>query len=256
MKRLKKFLLIFTVTAFIVIALVIAFISPITKYLIQKYDVKYTGREITLDWALVNPFSGYLHLHNLKIYEYKSDTVFLAAGGLTVRVSLFKLFSRTLQLNNASLDNLVVRVIKDNKTMNFQSIIDKFSSGDTTRTTSKKSTPLRVNLGPLKITNGEIHYRDKQIPFVYYIKKGNFETPGKQWNVDTMAFTYAFESGPTRGSMQGRFDMDFKTSDYRITDRIVTFDLKPLEQYARDLANYGSMRAVLDADISSHRKFS
>ncbi len=107
MKRLKKFLVIFTVTAFIVIALVIAFISPITRYLIQKYDAKYTGREITLDWALVNPFSGYLHLHNLKIYEYKSDTVFLAAGGLTVRVSLYKLFSHTLQLNNASLDNLV-----------------------------------------------------------------------------------------------------------------------------------------------------
>ncbi len=84
-----------------------------------------------------------------------------------------------------------------------------------------------MDRGPLKITNGEIHYRDKQIPFVYYIKKGNFETPGKQWNVDTMAFTYAFESGPTKGSMQGRFDMNFKTSDYRITDRIVTFDLKP-----------------------------
>src|SRR5450755_3659692 len=96
-KKLRRFLIIFAISVVAVVAVVIIFISPITKYLIQKYDEKYTGRQITLDWALVNPFSGYLHLHNLKIYEYKSDTVFLAASGLTVRVSLFKLFSHTLQ---------------------------------------------------------------------------------------------------------------------------------------------------------------
>ncbi|MEJ0079938.1 MAG: hypothetical protein WDM78_03005 [Puia sp.] len=92
-KRLKRPLIVFTITVIIIVAVVIIFISPLTKYLIQKYDEKYTGRQITLDWALVNPFSGYVHLHNLKIYEYKSDSVFLAANGLTVRVSLLKLFS-------------------------------------------------------------------------------------------------------------------------------------------------------------------
>ncbi len=256
-KKLKKFLIIFSISVVAFVALVIIFISPITKYLIQKYDEKYTGRQITLDWALVNPFSGYLHLHNLKIYEYKSDTVFLAASGLTVRVSLFKLLHHTLQLNNASLDNLVVRVIKDNKTMNFNSIIDHFSSGDSTKAKAVDSSkaPMRINLGPMKLTNAEIHYTDRQIPFDYYIKKGNFETPGKPWNVDTMAFTYAFASGPYKGTMQGIFNMNFKTSDYRITDRIVSFDLKPLEQYAKDLANYGSMRATLDADLAATGNF-
>src|ERR1700760_4346680 len=116
MKRLKRPLIIFTITILLIVAVTVIFISPITKYLIQKYDEKYTGRQITLDWALVNPFSGYIHLHNLKIYEYKSDSVFLAASGLTVRVSLFKLFSHTLQLNSASMDNLVVYVIRDHKT--------------------------------------------------------------------------------------------------------------------------------------------
>ena len=254
-KRLKKPLIIFTITVLIIVAVVIIFISPITKYLIQKYDEKYTGRQITLDWALVNPFSGYVHLHNLKIYEYKSDSVFLAASGLTVRVSLLKLFSHTLQLNSASMDNLVVYVVRDHKTMNFQTIIDKFSTGDSTKPAAKNTTPLHVNLGELKITNGEIHYNDKQVPFVYYIKKGNFETPGKHWDVDTMAFTYSFASGPYKGTMQGQFDINFKTSDYRLTDRIVSFDLTPMEQYARELSNYGNMRAMLDADLKAKGNF-
>ena len=170
-------------------------------------------------------------------------------------MSLLKLFSHTLQLNSASLDNLVVYAIRDHKTFNFQTIIDHFSSGDSTQPVAKKSEPLHVNLGPLKITNGEIHYNDKQVPVVYYIKNGNFETPGKPWNVDTMAFTYSFASGPTKGTMQGRFNINFKTSDYRLTDRIVTFDLKPMQQYARDLTNYGNMRAVLDADLAATGNF-
>ena len=55
--------------------------------------------------------------------------------------------------------------------------------------------------------------------------------------------------------MQGQFDINFKTSDYRLTDRIVAFDLKPMEQYVKDLANYGSLRAVLDADLSATGNF-
>ena len=255
MKKLKRFLIIFTIVTLTVVALVIIFISPITKYLIQKYDEKYTGRQITLDWAYVNPFSGYLHLHNLKIYEYKSDSVFLAASGLSVHVSVRKLFSHTLQLNSATLDNLVVHVIKDHKTMNFESIIDKFSSGDSSQAPAKNKKPLHVNLGPLKITNGEIHYMDKQTPFIYYIKIGNFETPGKRWDVDTMAFTYSFASGPSKGSMQGQFDINFKTSAYQLSDRIVSFDLKPMEQYVKDLANYGNLRVVLDANLTAKGNF-
>ena len=255
MKKLKRFLIIFTIIVLVFVALVIVFISPITKYLIQKYDEKYTGRQITLDWAYVNPFTGYLHLQNLKIYEYKSDSIFLAASGLSIHVSVSKLFSHTLQINSASLDNLVVHVIKDQKTMNFSSIIEKLSGGDSTQSTDTKKTPLHVNLGPLKITNGEIHYNDTQIPFVYYIKKANFETPGKQWDVDTMAFTYSFASGPTKGTMQGQFDINFKTSAYRLSDRIVAFDLKPMEQYVKALANYGNLRAVLDADLTAIGNF-
>jgi Domain of Unknown Function (DUF748) len=253
--KLKRFLLIFTIIALVFVALVIIFISPITKYLIQKYDEKYTGRQITLDWAYVNPFTGYLHLQNLKIYEYKSDSIFLAASGLSVHVSVSKFFSHTVQINSATLDNLVVHVIKDHKTMNFGSIIEKLSGGDSTQSTNKKKTPLHVNLGTLKITNGEIHYNDKQIPFIYYIKRANFETPGKRWDVDTMAFTYSFASGPTKGSMEGRFDVNFKTSAYRLSDRIVAFDLKPMEQYAKDLANYGNTRAVLDANLTAAGNF-
>ncbi|HKC69770.1 MAG TPA: hypothetical protein VKG26_16140, partial [Bacteroidia bacterium] len=72
MRKLRKTFFISLTSIVVLFILVIVFISPITKYLIEKYDFKYTGREITLDWAYVNPFTGYIHLNNLKIFENKS----------------------------------------------------------------------------------------------------------------------------------------------------------------------------------------
>jgi hypothetical protein len=255
MKRVKRLLFIFIIGALILAVVIIIFISPITKYLIEKYDEKYTGRQITLDWAYVNPFTGYIRLQNLKIYEYKSDSIFLSAGSLSADFSVRKLLSHTFQISSATLDHPVIKVILDHKRMNFDDVIDKFRTGDSTGASTKKKTATHVNIGRLKISDGEIHYTDKQIPFYYFIKNANFETAGKHWDEDTMAFKYSFSSGPSKGSMQGEFNVNFKTSDYLIADNIVTFDLKPLEQYVKDLANYGNLRALLDASLRAKGNF-
>lgn len=76
MPLLKKLIRVFLITVIVFVTVVIAIISPLTKYLIQKYDVKYTGRETKMDWVYVNPFTGYVHFKNLKVYELKGDTVF------------------------------------------------------------------------------------------------------------------------------------------------------------------------------------
>ncbi len=252
MKKLRRILFVTVITVFIIVAVVIIFISPITKYLIEKYDVKYTGREITLDWAYVNPFTGYVHFKNLKVYEYKSDSVFFSTKGLSIDFGVRKFFYHTFEIKSLTLDHPFIKIIRNKKKMNLDDLIDKFSSNDST---PSKPSQTKVNLLDLKIVDGEFHYADKQIPFNYFIKEVNIETPGRYWNQDTIEFKYSFLSGPTKGAMEGRFNMNLKTSDYLIADRITKFDLKPLEQYVKDLANYGSARANLDADLLAKGNF-
>ena len=79
-----------TAVAVVLAVLVIAFISPITKYWVEKYDEQYTGRQITMDWAYVNPFTGYVHFKNLKIYELDSDSLFFSTKGANVNIEMFK----------------------------------------------------------------------------------------------------------------------------------------------------------------------
>jgi hypothetical protein len=254
-KKFKRILKLIVVSVLIFFVVIIVLISPIAKFLIQKYGEKYTGRKITVDWAYVNPFTGYVHLQNLKIHEYKSDSLFLDTKGLSVDLSLTMLLHHGFEISSLTLDHPVIKVIKDGSTFNFDDVIDKLSSKDTTQKNPSTSSTTKVNLLNLRVIDAEIHYTDKKIPFDYFIRQASFETRGKHWDEDTMAIGYSFLSGPTPGGFKGEFQMNFKTSDYLIKARIVELDLKPLEQYVKDLTNYGTMRANLDADLLAKGNF-
>jgi len=90
--RLKKTFIIVISSIIIAIVIVILLSSPIGKYLGKKYGEKYTGRHITMGWVYVNPFTGYVHISDLKIYESlnpdsikETDSVFFSAKGVSAK---------------------------------------------------------------------------------------------------------------------------------------------------------------------------
>jgi uncharacterized protein DUF748 len=254
-KKFKRRLKLIVLSVLVFFVVILVFISPIAKWLIEKYGEKYTGRKITMSWAYVNPFTGYAHLENLKIYEYKSDSLFLDTKGLSIDFALTKFLQHGFEISSLTLDHPVIKVIKAGDTFNFDDVIDKLSGNDSTDKKPSKPSTTKVNLLNLKVIDAEIHYSDKKIPFDYFIRQANFDTRGKHWDEDTMAIGYSFLSGPTPGGFKGEFHINFKTSDYLIKTRITELDLKPLEQYVKDLTNYGTMRANLDADLVAKGNF-
>ena len=117
--RFKKPIIIVISSIIVIVVVAIVFISPITKYLIEKNDVKYTGRKIRMDWVYVNPFTGYVHFSNLKIYEYKSDSIFISMNGLSANISVLKLFSKTVKITNLTFDHPQVIIIQTKRKFNF-----------------------------------------------------------------------------------------------------------------------------------------
>src|ERR1035437_3231455 len=106
MGKFKKPLIVLIISITTLVVLASVFISPITKYLVEKYDMKYTGRQIKMDWAYVNPFTGYIHFNNVKIYELNSDSIFFSANGVSANISMFKMLSKTktYEISDLTLD--------------------------------------------------------------------------------------------------------------------------------------------------------
>jgi len=252
MYKLKKPLIIFMITIIMIVVVIILFISPITKYFVEKYDEKYTGRQITIDWSYVNPFTGYIHLSNLKIYELNSDSVFFSAKGVSAKFTMLKLFSKTYEISEITLNHPFGIIIQNKKILNFNDLIEKFSSKDKYNTS--KAT-VHFNILNIKIIDGEFYYHEIVTPINYFIKKVNIESAGKLWNAETISAQFYFLSGIGSGNMKGDITINLKNNDYRLAVIASKFDLNIIGQYLKDLTNYGSLSANLDADLKSIGSF-
>ena len=250
--KIRKVFIIAGSVILITVALVIILISPLTKYLLEKHDVKLIGRELTMDWAYVNPFTGYVHLSNLQIFEEKGDSLFLTVKGASANFALRKLFSRTVEITQLTIDRPWVKIIQKKKELNFNDIIRKFTPDSLKKTSSR----WHVTLLGTKIIDGEFHYREQIIPINYFIKKVNIESGGKERGVDTISAKFYFQEGKGKGDMKGDFTVNMKNEDYRLAVDVNDFDLEIIRQYIWELINYGMFRAQLDANIQATGNFS
>ena len=249
-RKINKKLLI---TGFIIITVLFLalLISPVTKYLIQKYDEKYLGREITVDWVFVNPFNGYIHLSNLKIYEYKSDSVFISVAGLSANFDLFKLFSKTLKISRINFIRPMVKIVQRKNDFNFNDFRKTFPRGRSSPAKTKK--PFHFYFLNVKIEDGHFFYTDEVIPVYFSIKNVDIESKdGWCWDQDSIYANVSFLSETGTGGMNGNYGMNLKTLFYSLEIAVNTFDLNVVEQYMKEISNYGSFRANFDADIKTN----
>ena len=253
--RIRKIVLISTIVLVGVVALVIVFISPITKYLVEKYDVQYTGREIKMDWAYVNPFTGYLHFDGLKIFECESDTVFISMAGFSLNFAIFKAIKGEYEISDLTLNKPWARVIQDSTQFNFSDLLVQFSSKDSARVDTVAKDPVKFSLLNVKIEKGEFHFKETTIPINYYIKNVNIESTGKHWNSVETDVRFALDAGIGSGHIEGKSHINLDSLDHKTEVSVRQFNLEILNQYLKEISNYGTFRAMLDADVQTTGNF-
>src|ERR1035437_975198 len=132
--KIRKTIIIVSSSIVLAMVVIILLISPIAKHMAIKYGEKYTGRQITMGLVYVNPFTGYIHISDLKIYESKNlttyqkgDSIFFSANGLGANFALLKLFSNTLEISNVILDQPRSVIIQNKNELNFTDLIKAFT---------------------------------------------------------------------------------------------------------------------------------
>ena len=248
MHKLKNIALVIFSSIMIIVVVVILFRSPISKYLISKYAWKYTGRRITIDAVYINPVTGSILLGNLKIYELRSDSIFFSVEGISAKIAMLKLLSKTYEISQLTLYHPKGTIIQNGKDFNFNDLIHKNSVKDNPDTTRA---PVHFSILKFKTNNGEFYYREQVIPINYFIKNVNIESSGKRWDTDTINAQFSLLPGIGSGDMKGDFTINLKNSDYRIALVTNKFDLSIIEQYLKDLTNHGSFSANIDANVKA-----
>lgn len=245
----KRTLIILGIILIAFVILIIIFISPIAKYAIEKYGSKYTGRQVKTGVVYVNPFTGYIHIGDLKISEPQSDSIFASADGVNLNIALLKLLSKTYEVSSFILNEPYIKVIKDKKRFNFSDLLEK-QQQDTAKEEQNKE-PMHLNILNIKINDGLFRFHEKQTPVDYYIQKLNFDSDGKYWNSDSIRGRFSFIPGKGPGDVKGDFWIDLNKKDFRLSSVGKKLNMDLFEQYLKDLSNYGTMRALFGFDIKA-----
>ena len=253
--RLFKILAVSLMVVAGIVLLVIVFISPITKYLVEKYDTEYTGREVVMDWAYVNPFTGYLHFSGLKIMEQKSDSIFVKMDGLSLDFAIWKAIGGEYEVSRFELDKPWAIVKQDSTVFNFSDLITKFSAKDSLSADTLPKEPVKFNILNIAIRKGEFHFRERKIPIVYFIKNVDVECSGKRWNSDETDVNFALEAGIGSGRISGTSHVNLATLAHKSDVSVRQFNLEILNQYLKEISSYGTFRAMLDADVHTTGNF-
>ncbi|NVO18860.1 MAG: DUF748 domain-containing protein [Bacteroidetes bacterium] len=256
--RLLKSVIAITVILIASVLLILLLLSPISKYLIEKYSVKYTGRKVMVGWVYVNPFSGHIHLQNLSIYENKQldslkieDTIFLKAAWVSADFSVGQLFSKSIAITSITLDHPTGTIVQKGRTFNFSDLIKRF----TPKETGSKSSGFRFSIAGIRIISGEFHYYETETPVRYFIRDVLIESSGKRWKSDTISASFSFASGMGAGVAKGWFFINLSNLDYRFSVLVNKYNLEFIGQYLRGLTYAAYFSAAMDANIQANGNF-
>lgn len=248
--RLRRFLIRFVLIIAIFAILLLIIISPLSKYLIEKYDVKYSGREIELDHSYVNPFSGQVTLRNVEMYEQNSDSIFLKFKKMSVNLSILKLISGIYEISSFKIDEPQIRVIQNDTIFNFTDLINKFAVAKDTTPKEK----LKINVLNLKLRNGSVRYVEEQLPLEYSISDINLSSPGMRWDSDSVKGEFSLM--PEEGEVTGDFIINTDTLDYDVNINIGQLKTgsfsKLLNNFADASAISGNIRLKLNVKGNVH----
>jgi hypothetical protein len=243
-------LLIKFIIGFAIILIVIFFaISPIAKYLIEKKSEEWTGRKITMNSLFINLLNWNITIKGIKIYEYKSKEVFFSSARIHTEVSLLQLISGKYMLKTIQVISPVVVIEQEGEHFNFDDLIKRFSSEDTT--TKEKEPPseqVKYRVEAIEITGGNITYRDKHMHQEIVMEKFRFKCPLLAWDepIIKSSVDFSLKSG---GKIFSTLALNSHSLAYTLTLKLDELDLLLAYPYLKDYIKSSYAGGLLSSDL-------
>lgn len=210
-------------------------VSPIAKYVIEKNSVEWTGRKITIGSLYINLFKLNITAKDLKVFEAKSNDVFLSIGRLHTGISLGELLEGTYLVPAIQIASPRVVIEQKGSHFNFDDLVERFTAVDTTTVVADTlSEPVKYYLQNVEITDGIITYRDKELNSEIVLQRFQLGCPVFAWDSPQLdaATEFDFKSG---GKAKGKLQLNLDSLTYLLNTELQNLDLRLLMPYVNDL---------------------
>lgn len=251
MKKIIKILLWIVGIIVALVLLVSLLAGPIAKGYINGHGEELTGRKVSVDHVGINLFSGSVNVRGLAMYEDDGVEVFAGFDTLDVRAYLLQIPFKTVNLRHIILAGLHANIVQDGQHFNFASLVDHFSSDDSTA--EKDTTPSEwlMKFYNIRISHASLNYDDIRNHKGIHLPDVNLRVPGFVLGGDEGSeggLNIGFDKG---GSLNVDANYDTKENLFHVDVNIDDFEVKNLDSYLADMLVYENLEGKLNAHLTA-----
>lgn len=250
MKKWIKILILVLASIFALVLLIALLISPIAKNYIEKNDQELLGREVTIDKFKLNIFNGSLKIENLNVMEQDQKTKFVSIDTFKFNMKLYPLLANRVVVQRILLAGADINIYQKGSEFNFDDIIKKFSSNDTTpKPKDTSSSVWDIDLNNIDINKTNITYKDLELNSVWALEDFALNLPSMYFgnkNSD-IGVNLKFKDG---GSLALNAKYNMHTTDYNLNINLQNFALNNILPYLQQSMNISEISGLLSSKLN------
>jgi len=248
MKWVKRIFIVGGTLLVIAIVLAIAFISPITKFILEKYSKQWLGRQIAMTDLSLNFFTGSFTITGFRAFEPNEKDVFISADTLEGNFSHWKLLRHEIEFNKMKLRGSVIHISQLRNHFSFDDVVLHFS-GPGNGTTAKKRKPMAYWIGNFSIDSGTVYYENKTLGRIDTFQHVNFNFPVLGSDVPITHFHVDF-SPIQGGKIKADMILQMKTFNYGFHIQLDRFNLIKYYAALRSMLKVASFHGYMTGELN------
>ena len=230
------------------VLLILLFLGPIAKVVVQKYDEQIVGRQVEMSKLKINVLRGNARIYDFSIKETDETTDFVTFDTLDVSIRLLKLLKSEVNIPHITLAGPDIRITQHDTVFNFTDIIEHFRK-DTTSQTRKSSQSWAVSLQHTDIINGSIEYLDVVRDDSWGINDINITIPGLYFGADRQSeagIQFAVRQGGTVGITA---DYTMATNEFSVGVRLDSVATEVGMPFLESMLNVHQIGGTVSANV-------
>lgn len=246
LKRRWIRVLLITLAALGVLIIVVSF--SLTHY-IEKHSEEWTGRRIKLSAVWFNPFNFSLALRNVKVFEYKSDSVFVSFDELYVNASPWSyVLGKEIRFSEVALIEPYANLqMNRDDSFNYSDLIRRFGSSDTTAAVSD-GPPVRYVVEKIRIEDGAFRFWQQTFGAGVDLDRISVTTEAIAWNNPTIEYDLSI-GVVTGGKIMSHGTYDRDSLSYQLTLKTDSLALGFLLPFADKVLYVKDVRGNVNSDL-------
>lgn len=251
MKKGIKILLWVVGIVLAVIIIVSLLAGPIAKGYINGHGEELTGRKVHVEHVGLNLLTGTVNVRGLDVYEDNGEDVFAGFDTLDVRAHLLQIPFKVINLRHITLAGLHANIIQEGKVFNFASLIEHFSSDDSTAVEDTTPSGWVMKFYNINIRHASLNYDDMLNHKGIHLPDINLSVPGFVLGGDEGSeggLNIGFDRG---GTLNVDANYDTKEGTYHVDVNLEDFAVQNLDSYLADMLRYDVLRGSVDAHITA-----